>query len=655
MNYLDTLNKEQRQAVLYPIDKPLLVLAGAGTGKTKTLTARITHLIKTEHVLPSKILALTFTNKAAREMWERIELAVGKQLLEGFMPLGKTFHSLGVYILREQYEKLKVNKYFKILDTEDKKSLIKQAMKYHDIDTKEWEPRKIASLISRAKGDGLTPTIFKENQNPLTQIAKLIWEKYEELKRVEQAFDFDDLLAETYFLLRDDKDVRNYYQKKWEYILVDEYQDTNSLQYKIVKMLTKPQENLFVVGDGDQNIYSWRGADMRNILNFEKDFPGAKTIILERNYRSTKNILQGAHEIISKNTERVEKELHTDNEAGAKIFFHEAFSAQSEASWIADRARAYIDDGVEPRDIVVLFRTNFQSRVLEEAFLERMIPYQVLGTKFFERKEIKDVMSYLRAALNPDSLSDVKRIINEPKRGIGKVSLAKIFAGQEDVLPNKTHESYRAFKTILEDIADYSYEHSPSETIRFIIQRSGLEASLSSQRADDAERLENMQELVSYATKYDEFEDAFEKFLEEVALLSDQDGLGSNAKESNTVKLMTIHASKGLEFRHVFIAGLEQGLFPSMRDDTVSKHEDEEERRLCYVAFTRAKEVLHLSYAKVRTIYGRQQVNEPSEFLLDIPEELLEYSNSFGASAPELGASTYIDDEGNEQTSYLDF
>ena len=463
MNYLDSLNPEQKRAVTYPMDKPLLVVAGAGTGKTKTLTSRIAYLIKEKQVIPSQILAVTFTNKAAKEMWERIEETVGKQLLEGFNPIGKTFHSLGVQILREQYQKVGVNKYFKILDTDDKKSLIKQSMKHHDIDPKVWEPRKISSVISRAKGDSYTAKTFQENKNPLTGISKLVWQKYEELKKAEQAFDFDDLLSETFFLLRDHADVLEYYQKRWKYILIDEYQDTNTIQYNIIKMLTGENKNLFVVGDGDQNIYSWRGADMKNILNFERDFPGAETIILEMNYRSTKNILAGAHAIISKNTERVEKTLVTENEQGEKVICYEGFSAHQEASWIATQADRYINEGTDPQDIAVLFRTNFQSRLLEEAFLHRMIPYQVVGTKFFARKEIKDVLAYLRAALNPESLSDIKRIINEPKRGIGKVSVVKIFAGQVDALPAKAKMSYQGFQLLLEKISEYATMHLPSE------------------------------------------------------------------------------------------------------------------------------------------------------------------------------------------------
>ncbi len=643
MKHLDSLNEQQREAVL-STEGPLLVVAGAGTGKTKTLTHRIMHLIH-NGIAPYHILALTFTNKAAREMYERIESMLGNQ---ESMPTISTFHSLGVRVLREYHSKIGVNKYFNILDQSDKQSLIKQAMKQLDIDPKEWEPRKVGSVISRAKGDEKTYETFEINNNPLTSIAKTVWQKYEELKRAEQSLDFDDLITETYFLLQKNPEILKQYQSRFRYIHVDEYQDTNTIQYKIVKLLAGDAKNICAVGDGDQNIYSWRGADMRNILNFEKDFPGAKVVVLETNYRSTQNILEAAHSIIKKNTERIDKKLVTDNQEGSRVIYYEGFSANQEASWVADTTQHYINDGTEPRDIAVLFRTNFQSRVLEEAFLQRMIPYQVVGVKFFSRKEIKDIMSYLKSALNPASLADIKRVINEPKRGLGKVAVAKIFAGQEAELKGKAALAYEQFKKLLLEIAEFTEAHEPSEAIKYIIEQSGLRKILSEGTEDDLERLENMKELVTYAKKYDGLDNAYELFLEEVALLSDQDSLGSNSKDANSVKLMTIHASKGLEFKYVFVVGLEQGLFPSERDDAKNKHEDEEERRLCYVAFTRAKDQLHVSYAKMRTIYGQQRINEPSEFLHDLPDELLEYhEDSYGSS--------YSDGGEGETTFFLDF
>jgi DNA helicase-2/ATP-dependent DNA helicase PcrA len=657
MNYLDTLNEQQKIAVLHT-EGPVLVVAGAGTGKTKTLTHRILHLVH-KGVEPWSILAITFTNKAAMEMRERVIEMLGS---DDHIPTMSTFHSLGVRIIRKWHQKLGINKYFNILDTQDKMSLIKQSMKYHDIDPKQWEPRKIASTISRAKADEKTPSTYETNKNPLTQYVALVWPKYEELKRAEGSLDFDDLLSETYFLLRDDTEVREYYQSLWNYIHVDEYQDTNTIQYKIVKTLAEKHKNICAVGDGDQNIYSWRGADMKNILNFEKDFPGAKVVILETNYRSTKTILQAAHDIISKNTERIDKRLITDNHEGDKIIMYEAFSANQEASWLANKVQKYISDGTEPREIAVLFRTNFQSRILEEAFLTKMIPYQVVGVKFFSRKEIKDLMSYLKSSFNRESLSDIKRIINEPKRGLGKVAIAHIFGGQPENLPKKAQSSYGLFVKLLDEIYEFAQSNEPSETIKYIIKHSGIEKKLNEGNDDDKERLENMKELVTYATKYDDLENAYDMFFEEVALLSDQDSLGSNTTSANTTKLMTIHASKGLEFKYVFVVGLEQGLFPSIRDDAKNKHEDEEERRLCYVAFTRAKDQLHVSYAKMRTIYGQQRINEPSEFMRDISESLLEfdedsYGNNSSSRDSKGNKNYYNQDENGEitETFFLDF
>ena len=643
MNYLESLNPQQQEAVLHT-KGPLLVVAGAGTGKTKTLTHRIIHLIQ-DGVSPRQILAITFTNKAANEMRERVIEMLGS---DDDIPMMSTFHSLGVRILREHHRKIGVNKYFNILDTQDKSSLIKQAMKQADIDPKEWEPRKIASAISRAKSDQQTAESYTPNNNPLTTIVDMVWGRYEALKKAEQSLDFDDLLSETYFLLRDNPEILKTYQARWHYVHVDEYQDTNSIQYNIVKLLSKEHTNICAVGDGDQNIYSWRGADMKNILNFEKDFPGAKIVLLETNYRSTQTILQAAHDIISKNKERIDKKLITDNQQGDNIIIYEAFSAYQESDWIANKVQHYINSGTDPRDIAVLFRTNFQSRVLEESFLRRTLPYQVVGVKFFSRKEIKDVMSYLKSAFNRDSLSDIKRVINEPKRGLGKVAVAKIFAGNSEALPAKQKTNYQSFIVILNDIYEFAMSHTPSETVKFTIQKTGLEELLGKGTDEDRERLENMKELVTYAKKYDDIETPFDVFFEEVALLSDQDSLGSNTNDNKTVKLMTIHAAKGLEFKYVFLAGMEQGLFPSQRDDSKSTYEDEEERRLCYVAFTRAKDVLHLSYAKLRTIYGQERINVPSEFLADVTDSLVSYDDeSFGSQDDENGDEI--------KTFYLDF
>lgn len=650
MHYLESLNPQQQQAVLH-IEGPLLVIAGAGTGKTKTLTHRILYLIHLG-IAPENILAITFTNKAASEMRERV---IAMMTSDPSIPTVSTFHALGVRILRQHHQKIKVNKYFNILDSQDKMTLIKQAMKQEDIDTKQWEPRTIASVISRAKADEKTAETFAVNNNPLSEIVRVVWSRYEALKRAEQSLDFDDLLSDTYRLLKDNPDILAIYQQRWQYIHVDEYQDTNTIQYKIIKLLAEKHKNICAVGDGDQNIYSWRGADMKNILNFEKDFPGSHVVILENNYRSTKRILEASHQVISKNTERVEKKLVTDNAEGEKVMLYEAFSGHQEASWVANQVMKYREQGIRPGDMAVLFRTNFQSRLLEEAFLQYAIPYHVVGVKFFQRKEIKDIMSYLKTAFNNDSLSDVKRTINEPKRGLGKIAVAHVFAGQVEKLSPKARASYEAYTKIINDIRLFADNHLPSETVKYAIKHSGFENILSGGTDDDKERLENMKELVTYAKKYDDRDNPYDDFFEEVALLSDQDSMEDESENQGTVKLMTIHAAKGLEFSHVFVVGLEQGLFPSQRDDNKNKYEEEEERRLCYVAFTRAKHVLHLSYAKLRTIYGQERINEPSEFIRDLDEALIDYAED-SYTSNNRGGKTYYDDDGDEiETFYLDF
>jgi DNA helicase-2/ATP-dependent DNA helicase PcrA len=636
MQHLEGLNREQYLAATH-VDGPLLIVAGAGTGKTKTIVHRILNLV-TLGIHPSSILAITFTNKAAKEMQERIAKALVHQ--ESYL-LVSTFHSLGVRILREHSHVLGINKYFTILDSADSKSIVKEAMEDLSIDPKMWDPGKIAHSIGKAKGDGIKLSEYQVS-SPQSDITKQIWTRYEVLKRNSHALDFADLLSMTYELLADNPEILKSYQQRFHYVHVDEYQDTNTIQYNIVKLLVKEHRNLCAVGDGDQNIYSWRGADLKNILNFEKDFPEAQVILLETNYRSTGIILEASHEIISRNTERIPKKLVTDNPTGKKVLLYEAFSGNQEAQWVAQKVRDYINQGTKAQDIAVLFRTNFQSRILEEAFLYQTIPYHVVGVKFFARKEIKDILSYLRLSLNESSLADMKRVINEPKRGLGKVAVAKIFSGQPELLTGKAKVSYQEFKDVMEAISEYALEHLPSETIKFILYKTGLEKVLSQGTEEERERLSNIQELVTYATKYDDEPEPLEKFLEEVSLLSDQDSMDAQQEsQGGTVKLMTIHAAKGLEFKYVFVVGLEQGLFPSTRDQHQTKYEAEEERRLCYVAFTRAKERLHLSFARIRTIYGEERINEASEFIRDLPEELLEYDEEDG--------ETYV------PTMYLDF
>jgi DNA helicase-2/ATP-dependent DNA helicase PcrA len=649
--YLSELNPAQREAVLHT-EGPLLVVAGAGTGKTKTLTHRIFHLIK-QGIHPQNILSITFTNKAAAEMRERVAKLLEKD--GGYpndMPFMSTFHSLGVFLLRNHASKMGLPKYFTILDAADQKSLIKEAMESLDINPKQWDPKRIRSIISRNKGDLITQEEFSRNaQSQLTEITSMVWQKYNELMDKNKSVDFDDLLVKSYELLRDHTDVLDHYQTLWKYIHIDEYQDTNTAQFRIAKLLAEKHQNLCVVGDGDQNIYSWRGADMKNILNFEKDYPAAYTIILETNYRSTQTILAAADDIISKNKMRIAKKLQTNNAEGHAVKIYQAFSERDEATFVAEQIVRSMALGVAPSDIAILFRTNFQSRAIEEALLGNGLPYQVLGVKFFDRKEIKDVLAYIRGALNPESLSDIKRIINAPKRGIGPATIVKIFSGQGITLSPALRKKYDAFLETLAKIEEHAHTKPVSETIKYTMRISGLEAMLQEGGEDDLERLANMKELVSYATRYDnlEPEEGVQKLLEDASLMGEQDSL-SDGEKRDAVRLMTIHASKGLEFGHVFITGLEQGLFPSQRDNE-KKEDNEEERRLMYVAVTRAKEQLYISHAKTRRIYGEQEIQTPSEFIMDMSDDLVEHLasawNSFGGNS--------FGDDGEERTFYLDF
>ncbi len=624
MDYLSGLNERQKEAVLHT-HGALLIVAGAGAGKTKTVTHRIIHLIH-EGVAPENILAVTFTNKAAKEMVER----VGHMLLgTTSRPMIATFHSLAVKILRENAEKIGFNRHFVILDDADTNSIIKDVLKDLNIDPKQSPIRMFKSVISSQKNNFVSLEEFGKNaQSYNAQVIARVWQKYEEKKIKEKGMDFDDLLLKTVLLFQDHKDVLDMYQERWKFIHVDEYQDTNTVQYLLTKLLAKKYGNICVVGDSDQNIYSWRGADITNILNFEEDYPGAKVVLLEQNYRSTKNIIGAANHIIRKNKQRKDKNLFTENEDGELISVFESYNDKYEAEFVADKVTELMDKGVNPNDIAVLYRANFQSRLFEEYMLKYSLPYQVLGVRFFDRKEIKDVLSYLRGSLNPDSLSDIRRIINEPKRGLGKTTLDKFFAGQESVLPLKTRLKIKSFYESLEKIRNFAETHLPSETIAYVIKESGIEADLlKSGLEDDLERLENVKELITFATKYDELEkmDGIELLLEEAALASDQDTLSETVKKKpkNGVKLMTVHASKGLEFEYVFIVGLEDDLFPHGKKSMNRDYNEEEERRLFYVAVTRSKKKLFLSYATIRMVFGNTEVRNPSEFLEDIPEEFV--------------------------------
>ncbi len=648
MAHFDGLNEPQKKAV-QKTEGPLLVLAGAGSGKTRVITHRIVEIIN-KGIAPNNILAVTFTNKAANEMRERVTTLIAENAGSArasldSQPTVTTFHSLGVRLLREFHRELNLPRHFTIYDRSDSVKAVKKGLEAAGYSPKQFEPRNILSRISRAKGDAMSRLDFLDSASSYPErVTAEVWEHYEKTLTAEAALDFDDLLLKTLNLLKAHPPILEKLQKRFLYIHVDEYQDTNRVQFEIVKLLAGEAHNLCVVGDVDQNIYSWRGADIKNVLQFEKNFPAAETIFLEENYRSTQTIIAASNDIIKKNTNRVDKNVFTKNAEGDLISLFAAMTGSDEAEYVVMTIKSLLSEGASPSDIAILYRTNFQSRALEEAFINFEVPYQLLGTKFFERKENKDVLSYLRLALHPGSTSDLTRVINTPSRGIGKVTLLKILEGKKSDLKGATLEKVERFDQMMMDIADHARTESISKTLKFIMQRTGIEADYKkSGTEEDLSRLENLQELVSLATRYDELdpEDAVEALLDNAALQSDQDELQSK-EEKDAVRLMTVHAAKGLEFPYVFITGLEEGLFPHERLDAKGV-DHEEERRLFYVALTRAEKKVFLSYAHMRTIFGSQKVNVPSSFIQDIDSDYIESKDD-----PDRG------DSGFERTIFLD-
>ena len=634
MGYLDELNEAQRNAV-QTTEGPLLVLAGAGAGKTKTITHRILHLIK-KGVAPQEILAVTFTNKAAKEMRERVvsllekdvELSRAVSIFDN-KPFVATFHSLGVHILKEHSKELGLSRHFSIYDRVDSKRTIKEALEKQGYNPKEYEPGKILSIISREKGNFISSEEYSASAGGdyFGKIVSEVWQEYDAILKKENSLDFDDLILLSAKLLQR-PEIRKQYSDRWQYVHIDEYQDTNKVQYAIASELVREHQNICAVGDIDQNIYSWRGANIRNILNFERDFPNTKLVVLEENYRSTQTILAIANKIIEKNKFRKEKKLVTRNAVGEKVGLFEALDENHEAEFAVAKIKELQKQGVKLSDIAVLYRANFQSRVLEEACLKGDLPYQVLGTRFFERKEIKDIISFLRLSMNQDGISDLKRVINVPPRGIGKTTLLKIVEGKTESLPAGMKIKIGVFRNLLARIKEFALENPPSKTIAFIAEETGLNTNLDKSE-EGIERIENIKELVALASRYNKEspEEGVEKFLEDVSLASDQD---SDKEEVDGVRLMTVHASKGLEFAYVFVVGLEEGLFPHSRDESLSEEDAEEERRLFYVAITRAKDRLFLTLARVRKIYGTDIAAEPSSFLADIDSSLMLYDETGG-------------------------
>jgi DNA helicase-2/ATP-dependent DNA helicase PcrA len=642
VDLLRGLNEAQRQAVLHK-NGPLLVLAGAGAGKTRAIAHRVAYLIE-QGMEAERILAITFTNKAAGEMKERIGQLLALSPQPSALPFVSTFHSLGVFILRNHGRGLGINKNFSIFDKDDALEIMKESIRELGIDPKQFQPDKMLNMISRYKGDLISHENFQEiaGRDFFPRKLSNIWDAYEKNLKAHQALDFDDLILKVVQLFKKYKEVKNYYQNLWQYILIDEYQDTNKSQYELSRILAEKHRNVCVIGDIDQAIYGWRGADFRNIINFERDFPEVKTIIFEENYRSTKNILEAAAKVIEKNKMRKPKNLTATREKGADISLFEAMNEKEEAEFVIHKIEELISVKVRPSlpsEVAVLYRANFQSRIFEEECLKHNIPYNVLGTRFYERKEVKDVFSFIRAALNRENILDFKRVINVPPRGIGKVSILNYFSQKK--LPTGMDKKIGEFLTTLDLIKEKIENSRPSEVIKFIMKKTGYQDFLENGSDDDKERLENLKELVSIASRYDQFEAplGIEKMITDASLMSDQDNLDfgdKNKKEG--VRLMTVHAAKGLEFENVFIVGLEQGLFPHSGFGANNAEKEEEERRLFYVALTRAKEKLFLSFSIVRTIFGGRQMNLPSKFLSDIPEHLmkLEQRENLTASGEEI-------------------
>ena len=648
VTYLEGLNDAQKRAVLTK-DGPISVLAGAGAGKTRVLTTRIYHLIR-EGVSADKVLAVTFTNKAAREMRGR----VSKMLeVNGPTPFIATFHGLGRELLESYGSRVGISRFFTISDRSDSERMIAAALKALEIDTKELSPRAVMNRISRQKGEGVRASEFYEKQSRAsfnTRVIAEVWLRYEKALKEEKSLDFDDLIALPVRMLEEHADILASAQDRWHYIHVDEYQDTNGLQEKLASLLAGKHRNLFVVGDGDQSIYGWRGANMENILQFEKRYPDAQVIILERNYRSTKNLVDVANAVIEKNKNRKDKRSTTEHAAGEPIVVHLAMNAEDEARWIALQIRLMLMDEAKPilaEEIAVLFRTNFQSRALEEGFLNAGIPYRLLGTHFFARKEVKDVLSWARLALDPSREADRIRAMQTPPRGIGKVTIAKLAAGQREQLRASDLAKVEQFERTVAELALSVETLVPSAFIKHIIEKSGMRRVLLDEgNEEDRERFENIEELVSVATRHDRVvgRQGVAAFLAEAALASDQDELDRPKDQGDTssrdkdqgdtskrgVALMTVHAAKGLEFDTVFVSGMEEGLFPheGMRND--NNRDEEEERRLFYVAITRAKKRLYLTLARVRKIYGSDFLTVPSSFIADIDSEHMIYDEGNG-------------------------
>lgn len=666
---LEKLNDPQKEAVKHK-EGPALVIAGAGSGKTRVLTHRVAYLIG-EGVKPDNILAITFTNKAAKEMMERIGKIMGINMFSKFgryvaknIPTVGTFHSIGARILREQAEKIGRTKSYAIYDSDDQKKLVRQIMREQGMNEEQFPAARVLDFISRAKGLLNESDKFIESpESYFEEKVGQVYTAYQNNLKEQNAFDFDDLITVPVLLFKKDKDVRKYYQDIFRHVLVDEYQDTNHAQYQFVKILGENHRNVFVVGDDFQSIYGWRGADLSNIWSFEDDYPEAKVILLEQNYRSTQNILDSAHEIISRNPKQKKKKMWTEKKEGEKITFYEAENQQDEAKFVISKievTRQYHPD-LRLGEIAVLYRTNAQSRVLEEEFIEAGIPYHLVGAlRFYARKEIKDIIAYLRLLSNPKDEMSLRRIFNVPKRGLGKESWKAMSKAAErenlkigeflidgDKMAEAIEENPRLAKwdklaVVMQNMVDYKEEHTLSQTLNQLVTLIGYSTYLESDNILGDDRSDNVKELLTVTEKYDLEGPAkitLDQFLEEVGLLSAEEK--DRKDQRNQVHLMTMHSAKGLEFDTVFLVGMEEGIFPHSRS-LINPKEMEEERRLCYVGITRAKRKIYLIWANRRHLYGSLQANPPSRFLNEIPEELVEEEGGKKKEESEIRLSVTV-------------
>ena len=640
---LNGMNDRQAEAV-QTTEGPLLIMAGAGSGKTRVLTHRIAYLIDEKMVNPWNILAITFTNKAAREMIERAA-ALNPATQDCLIA---TFHSMCVRILRREADHIGYNRNFTIVDPGEQRTLMKRILKNLNLDPKKWNERAILGTISNAKNDLIDGVAYANMAGDMyTEIVAKCYTAYQKELRQSEAMDFDDLIMLTLRLFDQNPDVLTYYQQRYQYIHVDEYQDTNHAQYQLVKLLASRFKNICVVGDADQSIYGWRGADMQNILDFEKDYPEAKVVLLEENYRSTKTILQAANEVIRNNRNRRPKNLWTQNEDGEEIVYYRANDEQDEALFVARTIDQLSREGYSHKDFAVLYRTNAQSRTVEEALLKANIPYTMVGgTKFYSRKEIRDVISYLNLIANPSDNISYERVVNEPKRGVGPGTVDKIrnFAASQEIslleasanimlspVKGKAAQAVYEFANLILDLRDRLDDYSVTELVELVLKKTGYSAALAAQATLESQaRIENIEEFLSVTKNFDENPDnpadetgldKLSRFLNDLALIADTD---DGDQESSEVTLMTLHAAKGLEFPVVFLVGMEENVFPLSR---ASEDEDEleEERRLAYVGITRAERILYLTNANSRLLYGRTNYNQPTRFLREICSDLLNY------------------------------